>query len=131
MYTDLLSNAYFAAVSNNSGSANVAVKDSNGKSMNVAVDLSSASAPEGYSSRITATIVPALNRNGDENHSLDKSAQALNTAITESGKTQIEGSLFISAYAAGVSLTKLETPAKYTFTLDNSYEGKNVTVYVR
>ena len=37
----------------------------------------------------------------------------------------------IRAYSAGVSLTKLETPAKYTFTLDKSYEGKTITVYVR
>jgi len=131
VYTSDISNGNFAAVSNNSGSAAVAVKDSNGKSMNVVVDLSSASAPEGYSSNITATIVPALDRNGDENNGLDKNAQALNSVITESGKTPIEGALFIRAYAAGVSLTKLETPAKYTFTLDESYEGKTITVYVR
>ncbi|MCR4902290.1 MAG: hypothetical protein K6A23_05485 [Butyrivibrio sp.] len=131
VYTSDISNGYFAAVSNNSGSAAVAVKDSNGKSMNVVVDMSSASAPEGYSSKITATIVPALDRNGDENNGLDKNAQALNTVITDSGKTPIEGALFIRAYAAGVSLTKLETPAKYTFTLDEAYEGKTITVYVR
>ena len=131
VYTSDISNGNFAAVSNNSGSATVAVKDSNGKSMNVVVDLSSASAPNGYSSKITATIVPALDRNGNSNNGLDKNAQALNTAITESGKTPIEGALFIRAYAAGVSLTKLEAPAKYTFTLDKTYEGKTVTVYVR
>ena len=131
VYRSDISNNYFASVSNNSGSATVAVKDSNGKLMNVAVDLSSASAPKGYSSKITATIVPALDRNGDRINGLDKIAQALNTAITESGKTPIEGSLHIRAYAAGVSLTKLETPAKYTFTLDKSYEGKTITVYVR
>ena len=131
VYTSDISNGNFAAVSNNSGSATVAVKDSNGKSMNVVVNLSSASAPNGYSSKITATIVPALDRNGNENNGLDKNAQALNTAITESGKTPIEGALFIRAYAAGVSLTKLEAPAKYTFTLDKTYEGKTVTVYVR
>ena len=129
VYTSDISNGNFAAVSNNSGSATVAVKDSNGKSMNVAVDLSSASSSNG--SKITATIVPALDRNGNENNGLDKNAQALNTVITESGKTPIEGALFIRAYAAGVSLTKLEAPAKYTFTLDKSYEGKTVTVYVR
>ena len=131
IYTSDISNAYFAAVSNNSASSSVLVKDSNGKLMKVAVDLSSASAPKGYSSKITATIVPALDRNGKSINGLDKIAQALNTAITESGKTPIEGSLFIRAYAAGVSLTKLETPAKYTFTLDKSYEGKTITVYVR
>ena len=131
IYRSDISNNYFASVSNNSGSATVAVKDSNGKLMNVAVDLSSASTPKGYSSKITATIVPALDRNGDRINGLDKIAQALNTAITESGKTPIEGSLHIRAYAAGVSLTKLETPAKYTFTLDKSYEGKTITVYVR
>lgn len=131
VYTSDISNGNFAAVSNNSGSATVAVKDSNGKSMNVVVDLSSASAPNGYSSKITATIVPALDRNGNSNNGLDKNAQALNTVITESGKTPIEGALFIRAYAAGVSLTKLEAPAKYTFTLDKTYEGKTVTVYVR
>ena len=129
VYTSDISNGNFAAVSNNSGSATVAVKDSNGKSMNVAVDLSSASSPNG--SKITATIVPALDRNGSSNNGLDKNAQALNTVITESGKTPIEGALFIRAYAAGVSLTKLEVPAKYTFTLDKTYEGKTVTVYVR
>ncbi len=131
VYTYDKSNNYFAAVSNNSGSSTIAVKDSNGKLMDVVVDLSSASAPKGYSSEITATIVPALDRNGDRINGLDKNAQALNTAITESGKTPIEGSLYIRAYAAGVSLTKLETPAKYTFTLDKSYEGKTITVYVR
>ncbi|RKM57038.1 hypothetical protein D6853_03195 [Butyrivibrio sp. X503] len=131
VYTSDTSNAYFAAVSNNSGSSSVLVKDSNGKLMKVAVDLSSASVPKGYSSKITATIVPALDRNGKSINGLDKIAQALNTAITESGKTPIEGSLFIRAYAAGVSLTKLETPAIYTFTLDKSYEGKTITVYVR
>lgn len=131
VYTSDISNGNFAAVSNNSGSATVAVKDSNGKSVNVSVDLSSASAPNGYSSKITATIVPALDRNGNSSNGLDKNAQALNTVITESGKTPIEGALFIRAYAAGVSLTKLEAPAKYTFTLDKSYEGKTVTVYVR
>lgn len=131
VYTSDISNGNFAAVSNNSGSATVAVKDSNGKSMDVVVDLSSASASNGYSSKITATIVPALDRNGNENNGLDKNAQALNTVITESGKTPIEGALFIRAYAAGVSLTKLEAPAKYTFTLDKTYEGKTVTVYVR
>ena len=131
VYTSDISNGNFAAVSNNSGSATVAVKDSNGKSMDVVVDLSSASAPNGYSSKITATIVPALDRNGNSNNGLDKNAQALNTVITESGKTPIEGALFIRAYAAGVSLTKLEAPAKYTFTLDKTYEGKTVTVYVR
>lgn len=131
VYTSDISNGNFAAVSNSSGAATVAVKDSNGKSMNVVVDLSSASASAGNSSKITATIVPALDRNGNENNGLDKNAQALNTVITESGKTPIEGALFIRAYAAGVSLTKLETPAKYTFTLDKSYEGKTVTVYVR
>ena len=131
VYKSDISNAYFAAVSNNSGSSSVLVKDSNGKLMEVAVDLSYASAPKGYSSKITATIVPALDRNGNSINGLDKIAQALNTAITESGKTPIEGSLFIRAYAAGVSLTKLETPAKYTFTLDKSYEGKTITVYVR
>ena len=131
IYTSDISNAYFAAVSNNSASSSVLVKDSNGKLMKVAVDLSSASAPKGYSSKITATIVPALDRNGKSINGLDKIAQALNTAITESGKTPIEGSLHIRAYAAGVSLTKLETPAKYTFTLDKSYEGKTITVYVR
>ena len=131
VYTSDISNGYFAAVSNSSGAATVAVKDSNGKSMNVAVDLSSASASNSNSSKITATIVPALDRNGNENNGLDKNAQALNTAITESGKTPIEGALFIRAYAAGVSLTELEAPAKYTFTLDKTYEGKTVTVYVR
>lgn len=131
VYSSDISNNYYASVSNNSGSATVAVKDSNGKLMNVAVDLSSASAPKGYSSKITATIFPALDRNGDRINGLDKIAQALNTAITESGKTPIEGSLHIRAYAAGVSLTKLETPAKYTFSLDKSYEGKTITVYVR
>ena len=131
VYTSDISNGNFAAVSNNSGSATVAVKDSNGKSMNVVVDLSSASASNSNSSKITATIVPALDRNGNENNGLDKNAQALNTVITESGKTPIEGALFIRAYAAGVSLTKLEAPAKYTFTLDKTYEGKTVTVYVR
>ena len=129
VYTSDVSNGNFAAVSNNSGAATVTVKDSNGKSMNVAVDLSSASSPNG--SKITATIVPALDRNGSSNNGLDKNAQALNTVITESGKTPIEGALFIRAYAAGVSLTKLEAPAKYTFTLDKTYEGKTVTVYVR
>ena len=122
---------YFATASNNSGSTTVAVKDSNGKFMNIVVDLSSASAPKGYSSKITATIVSALDRNNNAIYGIDKIALALNTAITESGKTPIEGSLFIRAYAAGVSLTKLETPAKYTFTLDKSYEGKTITVYVR
>lgn len=131
VYTSDISNGNFAAVSNNSGSATVAVKDSNGKSMNVVVDLSSASASNGNSSKITATIVPALDRNGNSSNGLDKNAQALNTVITESGKTPIEGALFIRAYAAGVSLTKLEAPAKYTFTIDKSYEGKTVTVYVR
>ena len=131
VYKSDISNDYFAAVSNNSGSSTVAVKDSNGKLMNVVVDLTSASAPKGYSSKITATIVPALDRNGNSINGLDKSAKALNTVITESGKTPIEGCLFIRAYAAGVSLTKLETPAKYTFTLDKSYEGKTITVYVR
>ena len=131
VYTSDISNGNFAAVSNNSGSATVAVKDSNGKSMDVVVDLSSASASNGNSSKITATIVPALDRNGNSNNGLDKNAQALNTVITESGKTPIEGALFIRAYAAGVSLTKLEAPAKYTFTLDKTYEGKTVTVYVR
>ena len=131
VYKSDISNDYFAAISNNSGSSTVAVKDSNGKLMNVVVDLTSASAPKGYSSKITATIVPALDRNGNSIYGLDKSAKALNTVITESGKTPIEGSLFIRAYAAGVSLTKLETPAKYTFTLDKSYEGKTITVYVR
>lgn len=131
VYTSDISNGNFAAVSNNSGAATVAVKDSNGKSMNVVVDLSSASASNSNSSKITATIVPALDRNGNENNGLDKNAQALNTVITESGKTPIEGALFIRAYAAGVSLTKLEAPAKYTFTLDKTYEGKTVTVYVR
>ena len=131
VYASDTSNAYFAAVSNNSASTSVLVKDSNGKLMKIAVDLSSASAPKGYSSKITVTIVPALDRNGKSINGLDKIAQALNTAITESGKTPIEGSLFIRAYAAGVSLTKLETPAKYTFTLDKSYEGKTITVYVR
>ncbi len=131
VYKSDISNDYFAAISNDSGSSTVAVKDSNGKLMEVAVDLSSASAPKGYSSKITATIVPALDRNGKSINGLDKIAQALYTAITESGKTPIEGSLFIRAYAAGVSLTKLETPAKYTFTLDKSYEGKTITVYVR
>ncbi|MBE5837588.1 hypothetical protein [Butyrivibrio sp.] len=129
VYTSDISNGYFAAVSNSSGAATVAVKDSNGKSMNVAVDLSSASSSNG--SKITATIVPALDRNGNENNGLDKNAQALNAVITESGKTPIEGALFIRAYAAGVSLTKLEVPVKYTFTLDKTYEGKTVTVYVR
>jgi hypothetical protein len=129
VYTSDISNGNFAAVSNSSGAATVAVKDSTGKSMNVAVDLSSASSSNG--SKITATIVPALDRNGNENNGLDKNAQALNTVITESGKTPIEGALFIRAYAAGVSLTKLEAPAKYTFTLDKTYEGKTVTVYVR
>ena len=131
VYTSDISNGNFAAVSNNSGSATVAVKDSNGKSMDVVVDLSSASASNGNSSKITATIVPALDRNGNSNNGLDKNAQALNTVITESGKSPIEGALFIRAYAAGVSLTKLEAPAKYTFTLDKTYEGKTVTVYVR
>ena len=131
VYKSDISNDYFAAISNDSGSSTVAVKDSNGKLMNVVVDLTSASAPKGYSSKITATIVPALDRNGNSIYGLDKSAKALNTVITESGKTPIEGSLFIRAYAAGVSLTKLETPAKYTFTLDKSYEGKTITVYVR
>lgn len=131
VYTSDISNGNFAAVSNNSGAASVAVKDSNGKSMNVVVDLSSASASAGNSSKITATIVPALDRNGNSNNGLDKNAQALNTVITESGKTPIEGALFIRAYAAGVSLTKLEAPAKYTFTLDKAYEGKTITVYVR
>ncbi len=131
VYTSDISNDNFAAISSESGSATVAVKDSNGKLMDVVVDLSSASAPNGYSSKITATIVPALDRNGDENNGLDKNAQALNAVITESGKTPIEGALFIRAYSAGVSLTKLETPAKYTFTLDKSYEGKTITVYVR
>ncbi|WP_026505626.1 hypothetical protein [Butyrivibrio sp. NC3005] len=131
VYTSDISNSYFVAISNSTGSATVAVKDSNGKLMNVAVDLSLASAPKGYSSKITATIVPALDRNGNSNNGLDKNAQALNTVITESGKTPIEGSLFVRAYAAGVSLTKLGTPAKYTFTLGKSYEGKTITVYVR
>ena len=79
----------------------------------------------------TATIVPALDRNNDSNNELGKSVQALNAVITESGKTPIEGALFIRAYLAGVSLTKLEKPAKYTFTLDKAYEGKPITVYVR
>ncbi|MBO4913514.1 MAG: hypothetical protein J5504_12415 [Butyrivibrio sp.] len=131
VYKSDISNDYFAAVSNNSGSATVAVKDSNGKLMDVVVDLSSASAPKGYSSKITATIVPALDRNGDSIYGFDKIAQALNTVITESGKTPVEGSLYIRAYAAGVSLTKLQTPAKYTFSLDKSYEGKTISVYVR
>ncbi len=131
IYTSDISNAYFAAVSNNSGSSTVAVKDSNGKSMKVGVDLSSASAPEGYSSKLTTTIVPDLDRNGKSINGPDKIAQALYTAITESGKTPIEGALFIRVYAAGVSLTKLATPAKYTFALDKSYEGKTITVYVR
>ena len=99
--------------------------------MDVVVDLSSASAPKGYSSKITATIAPALDRNGDSIYGFDKIAQALNTVITESGKTPVEGSLYIRAYAAGVSLTKLQTPAKYTFSLDKSYEGKTISVYVR
>ena len=131
VYRSDISNNYFASVSNNSGSATVAVKDSNGKLMDVVVDLSSASAPKGYSSKITATIVPALDRNGDSIYGFDKIAQALNTVITESGKTPVEGSLYIRAYAAGVSLTKLQTPAKYTFSLDKSYEGKTISVYVR
>ena len=131
VYKADISNDYFAAVSNNSGSATIAVKESNGKLMKVAVDFTSASAPKGYSSKITATIVPALDRNNNSINGLDKTARALNTIITESGKTPIEGSLFIRAYAAGVSLTKLETPAKYTFTLDKSYEGKTITVFVR
>ena len=127
------SNAYYAAVSNTStsSSAFVNVKDSNGKLMTVGVDLSSASAPEGYSSKLTATIVPYLDRNEKSINGLDKTTQAPYTAITESGKTPIEGSLIIRAYAAGVSLTKLAAPAKYTFTLDKSYEGKTITVYVR
>ena len=131
VYRSDISNNYFASVSNNSGSATVAVKDSNGKLMDVVVDLSSASAPKGYSSNIIATIVPALDRNGDSIYGFDKIAQALNTVITESGKTPVEGSLYIRAYAAGVSLTKLQTPAKYTFSLDKSYEGKTISVYVR
>ncbi|MBQ7613963.1 MAG: hypothetical protein IJU77_02880 [Butyrivibrio sp.] len=131
VYKSDISNGDFAAVSNNSGSATVSVKDSNGKLMTVVVDLTSASTPESNSSNITATIVPALDRNNDSNNELGKSVQALNAVITGSGKTPIEGALFIRAYLAGTSLTKLEKPAKYTFTLDKVYEGKPITVYVR
>ena len=131
VYKSDISNGDFAAVSNNSGSAIVSVKDSSGKLMTIVVDLTSASAPDSNSSNITATIVPALDRNNDSNNELGKSVQALNAVITGSGKTPIEGALFIRAYLAGTSLTKLEKPAKYTFTLDKVYEGKPITVYVR